>query len=73
MPWNECTFIFPFIDGLNGHIQREIGSNDVPSSLQEAIALAVRFDNLVTIRPRQQEPEHPLLVTVIKLFVRMDG
>ena len=36
-----------------------MGSNDVPSSLQEVIALAVRFDNLVTVRSRQQEPEHP--------------
>ena len=37
-------------DGLNGHIQREMDSNDVPSSLQgTTIALAVRFDNLVTI------------------------
>lgn len=59
VPWNERALIFRFIDGLNEHLKREIVCKDVPSSLQEAIVIAVRLDNLMTVRHPQRETEHP--------------
>ena len=60
VPWNERALIYRFLDGLAEHLQREIACKDAPNSLQEAIILAVRLDNLVFLRPSfQREPELP--------------
>lgn len=59
VPWNERALIHQFVVGLSELVQNEVATKDLPSSLQDAIILAVRIDNRILERTRYQAFEKP--------------
>ena len=52
--WNAAAVVDAFFHGLADYIKDELVSHDLPESLDEAVALAVRIDRRVQARRREK-------------------